>query len=89
MRSRSAYAAVVSACVLLLVAAVSAAISIPTEAPYGQGFDAIGTSATATLPADFRLDRPSTVRTVGNYATALTATSTVAGSSLPIWTAWR
>src|SRR5829696_5151648 len=82
MRSRSARALAVCALVFLLAAALSAAISIPSASPYVQGFDAIGTSATATLPADFRLDRPSTVRTVGTFAMATTATTQTGGTSL-------
>src|SRR5437660_519769 len=59
-----------------------AAISIPTAVPYTQNFDGMGTSATATLPADFRVDKPTTVRTVGNFATAVTATSLAGGANL-------
>src|SRR2546421_1266174 len=59
-----------------------AAISIPTVVPYTQNFDGMGTSATAPLPADFRVDKPTTVRTVGNFATAVTATSLAGGANL-------
>src|SRR5262245_55829572 len=61
---------------------VRAAISLSTSTPYTQTFDGIGTSAAASLPADFRVDNPSTVRTVGSYAAASTATTRVGGASL-------
>ena len=38
------------------------AISVPTDTPYVETFDNIGTAATASLPADFRVDRIGTVR---------------------------
>lgn len=82
MGSRSVRALAVCVLCLLVAVALSAAISIPTDAPYVQGFDTIGTSATATLPADFKLDRPGTVRTVGNFATATTATTQAGGTNL-------
>src|SRR5262245_15547165 len=51
--------------------------------PIAQDFDSIGTSATATLPVDFRADRPSTVRTVGSFAAAGTVTTQTGGANLP------
>jgi hypothetical protein len=60
------------------------AISIPI-APAGsttQNFDSMGTTATATLPADFRVDKPTTVRTVGTFAAAGTVTGFVGGANL-------
>src|SRR6516165_1151303 len=76
-RSIAAFAAVA-----LLAAAGHAAVNLSTSTPYTQNFDAMGTSATATLPADFRVDKPSTVRTVGTYSGAVTATSLVGGANL-------
>ena len=55
-----------SAGILILAGAALAAISLSTTTPVTQSFDEIGTTATATLPTDFRVDRPTTVRTVGN-----------------------
>jgi endonuclease G len=57
-------------------------VDIPVASPFIQNFDGIGTTATATLPVDFRVDNPATVRTVGSYASALSATSFVGGSNL-------
>src|SRR6476646_3285790 len=77
--------------VLLLLcslAVVHAAISIPTgPSPFTQNFDSIGTSATAALPADFKVDRTTTTlaadfRKVGTYATAATATTQAGGVNL-------
>src|SRR5262245_27962942 len=50
--------------------------------PISQDFDSIGISATATLPADFRADRPSTVRTVGAFTAAGTTTTQAGGANL-------
>jgi DNA/RNA endonuclease G (NUC1) len=82
MRSRSVRALAACAFVSVLAVVLSAAVSIPTGAPYKQTFDAIGTSAAAALPADFRLDRPSAVRTVGTFAAASSATTQAGGTSL-------
>jgi hypothetical protein len=59
-----------------------ASISIPTNAAYTQNFDSLGTFTTATLPADFRVDKPATVRTVGTFATALSNTTFSGGTNL-------
>ena len=82
MRSLSVRALAVCALLSLLAAVLSAAIAIPTGPPYTQGFDTIGTTATAALPADFRLDRPSTVRTVGTFAAALSNTTQAGGTNV-------
>lgn len=47
-----------------------------------QNFDTIGTSATATLPTDFRADKQTTAQTVGSYASAVTATEQRAGNNM-------
>jgi endonuclease G, mitochondrial len=67
--------------------AIVQAIGIPTGSPYTQSFDSIGATATATLPADFRVDRTATstasdVRRVGTFAAAGTATTQVGGANL-------
>ena len=82
MRSRSVRALAVGVLFCGLAAALSAAVSIPTGTPYTQTFDTIGTLATASLPADFRLDRPTTVRTVGTFAAALGNTTQAGGTNL-------
>src|SRR5215831_6922808 len=66
----------------LLAAVGHAAVNLSTSTAYTQNFDSMGTSATATLPTDFRVDKPSTVRTVGTYSAAGTATSLVGGANL-------
>ena len=91
MRSRFRRAllacATMSLAVFVAFAVVQAAIDIPTGAPYSQTFDAIGTTAAATLPVDFRADRTTTalagdVRKVGTFAAAGTATTQVGGANL-------
>src|SRR5262249_11795387 len=72
----------VLAMALCSVYLVRAAISLSTTTPATQNFDSIGTAAAATLPADFKVDKLTTVRTVGAYASALTATSLVGGANL-------
>src|SRR5690349_5391249 len=67
---------------IAVTGAALAALTLSTSIPATQSFDGIGTSATATLPADFRVDRPSTVRTVGTFAAALSATTQVGGANL-------
>src|SRR5215510_10056655 len=77
--------AVASVLLLLLVSAyiAYAAISLSTSTAYTQNFDGIGTTATATLPADFRVDRTTTaVRTVGTFTAAGTNTSLLGGANL-------
>ncbi len=59
-----------------------AQIALSTSTPYTQNFDAMGTSATATLPSGFRVDKPAVVRTVGTFAAAVTATSLAGGANL-------
>jgi endonuclease G len=86
MRSIRLRALLVCAVFSILAVALSAAISIPTGSAYLQNLDGLGIPATATtastLPADFRVDNPSTVRTVASFATALTATARAGGASL-------
>jgi hypothetical protein len=73
---------------MLAVAGVAtwAAIPIPTASTYSQNFDGMGIPATSTsassLPADFRLDTPSTVRTVGTFSSAGTTTARAGGANL-------
>src|SRR5262245_54630906 len=86
IRAVSVWAAMPLAAVLTFVV-LQAAISIPTGSPYTQTFDGIGTSAGATLPADFKVDRTTTAtasdaRKVGTYASAGTTTTQVGGANL-------
>ncbi|HZT59119.1 MAG TPA: hypothetical protein VFA21_10875 [Pyrinomonadaceae bacterium] len=68
---------------LLLPLASALAVNLNTvNTPVTQNFDAIGTSATAALPTDFRADKQTTVQTVGSYASAVTATEQRAGNSM-------
>jgi DNA/RNA endonuclease G (NUC1) len=72
----------ISVFALICVCVVFAAISLSTSTAQTQNFDGIGTTATATLPADWKVDKPSTVRTVGSFATAVTATNLAGGANL-------
>src|SRR5215469_11319695 len=88
-RARKGLAA--SAWLVVVTAAGSslgfAQIQLSTSTPYTQDFNAIGTSATATMPANFKVDRTGTstssdVRQVGTFSTAGTATTQVGGANL-------
>ncbi|MCU1307420.1 MAG: hypothetical protein JWN45_2115, partial [Acidobacteriaceae bacterium] len=59
-----------------------ASISIPTNAAYMQNFDSLGTFTTAALPADFKVDKLTTVRTVGTFAAAALNTTFSGGTNL-------
>src|SRR5262245_34969904 len=60
-----------------------AAISIPNGTAVTENFNLMGSSAAATLPADFRVDRTTTaVRTVGTFAAAGTTTTLAGGTNL-------
>jgi uncharacterized delta-60 repeat protein/uncharacterized repeat protein (TIGR01451 family) len=86
--SRRALAAFALASALLLLPLSNAlAVNLSTvNTPVTQNFDTMTpASATAALPADFKADRNQTVRTVGTYAAAGTATTQTA--SQPIATA--
>jgi len=64
-----------------------AQIPLSTGAPYTQDFNSMGASATATVPANFKVDRSATstssdVRKVGAFSAAGTATTQVGGANL-------
>jgi hypothetical protein len=56
--------------------------SITSGFTYSQNFDIIGTSATAALPTNWRIDKQGAVRTIGTWAAAVTATEFRAGNSM-------
>jgi CSLREA domain-containing protein len=60
----------------------SSTSSINLNPPISQNFNGIGTAAAATLPADFKVDKNSTARSVGTYGAAGTATEIVEGASV-------
>ncbi|HKC62513.1 MAG TPA: lamin tail domain-containing protein, partial [Pyrinomonadaceae bacterium] len=80
------FAAVLSVILALTLVHVLAAVSLSTSASYTQNFNGMGIPATATtastLPADFRVDSPSTVRTVGTFSAAGTTTARAGGANL-------
>ncbi|HET6853170.1 MAG TPA: hypothetical protein VFH46_12765, partial [Pyrinomonadaceae bacterium] len=63
-----------------------AAISLSTSVPYTQNFAGMGIPLTnpapSNLPADFRQDTLSAVRTVGVYSSASTQTARVGGANV-------
>ena len=79
--------AAVSGLAIFSVYVAFASISLSTSVPYTQSLDGIGTPtsnpAVSLLPADFRVDTPSPVRTVGTFGLANTQTNRVAGANMP------
>lgn len=73
-----------TAVVLILATScvVWAAISLSTSTNYTQNFDGMTATATAALPADFKVDKLTTARTVGNYSTAVSSTTLLGGANL-------
>ena len=61
---------------------LSAQINIQSGQTLTQDFDVLGTSATATMPASWKVDKNTTVRLVGNYSAAVTATERTGGNSM-------
>ena len=66
----------------IIVSVALADIPLSTSVPATQNFDGIGIAAVATLPTDFRVDKPATVRTVGTFTGAASATSFAGGANL-------
>lgn len=56
--------------------------SVPTATPFTENLNGIGTSATAVMPPDFKVDKQSTVRTLGTFASAGITTERVGGAGL-------
>ncbi len=77
--ARTRFALALAICTSVAVAA----IPLSTSTASTQNFDGMGTSATAALPADFRVDKPATVRTVGTFSAAAAATSLAQGRIPP------
>lgn len=53
-----------------------------TDIAYTENFSTLGTSATASLPSNWRADTQTTARVVGAYSSAVSATARVGGNSL-------
>ncbi len=79
---RWAAAAATAALALGLTASVRGAVGIQPGSPVTENFDTLGTSATATLPTDWKVDTNAVVRTVGTYAAAVTATWRLGGNDM-------
>jgi hypothetical protein len=62
--------------VLLCASAALSAINISWNSSVTQNFDSMGSVQIATLPADWKIDKLFTTRTIGTYAAAGTTTET-------------
>ncbi|HPV64216.1 MAG TPA: hypothetical protein PK515_02500, partial [Candidatus Cloacimonas sp.] len=67
---------------LAFLGSLSAQVNIQSGHTLTQDFDVLGTSATATMPTGWKADKNNTVRTLGNYAAAGTATEQRAGDNM-------
>lgn len=72
---------VLSLALLLLTTLCFAQVNIAPGGSVNQDFT-IGTSATATLPSGWKADKNTSVRTLGTYAAAVTATEQRAGNNM-------
>lgn len=57
-------------------------VSISAGNTYTQNFDSLGATATAALPYAWKADKLTSIRTVGTYSSAVTATTVVGGASM-------
>ena len=82
----SMFAIIVGLTSVISVYVVYASISLSTSVPYSQSFNGMGipvsNPAPSNLPADFRLDTISAVRTVGVFGSAQATTARVAGANM-------
>jgi len=67
---------------IIITSAVTAQINISKTIIVDENFNNLGTAANAVLPANWKADKVSTVRKVGNYFTAGTSTNYSAGINL-------
>ncbi|HQK57240.1 MAG TPA: hypothetical protein PK126_01740, partial [Candidatus Syntrophosphaera thermopropionivorans] len=58
-------------------------VNIAAGGTVTQNFDVLGTSPTATMPTDWKVDKNKTVRSVGSYSAAASATERSAGNNMP------
>lgn len=57
-------------------------VNIAAGGTVTQNFDVLGTSPTATMPTDWKVDKNKTVRSVGSYSAAASATERIAGNNM-------
>ncbi len=67
---------------LLAIGAAFGQVTIQAGQTVSQSFDAVGTAATATLPTGWKADKNATVRLVGSYSSAVTATERNGGDAM-------
>ncbi|HOM80122.1 MAG TPA: hypothetical protein PLZ47_08595, partial [Candidatus Cloacimonas acidaminovorans] len=67
---------------LSFIGGLFAQVNIQSGQNVTQNFDVLGTSATATLPTGWKADKSTSVRSVGTYSAAGTATEQRAGNNM-------
>ncbi len=70
------------ACLLVLINSTYAQVTISSGNTITQNFDGIGTAAVSTLPAGWKVDKQTSARILGNYATAVAATERQGGANV-------
>gem|GEM_PF-609532 len=60
------------------------AVDIAAGGTVTQNFDAIGSTATASLPTDWKVEKSAAIRTLGSYSSALGTTNYAAGNDMSI-----
>ncbi len=70
-------------CLLIISTLVALyGVNIAAGGTVTQDFDGIGTSATATMPTGWKVDKNTSIRSVGTYSAAVTATELRAGNNM-------
>jgi hypothetical protein len=71
-------------CILLIFCGIKtgAQVNITSGETFTENFNSIGTSATATLPAHWRVDKLNSARAAGSYSTAVDLTDRIGGDNL-------
>lgn len=72
-----------AAILTVLALSINAQIAISTGSTVGESFS-VGTSETANLPAPWKVDKQTSVRTVGTYTSALSSTERRGGNNMGV-----
>ena len=67
---------------LSFIGGLFAQVNIQAGLTVTENLDGIGTTATAPLPAGWKVDKNNSVRTLGTYAAAVTATEKIGGNNM-------
>jgi len=82
MKNRTLLKSLLLAGMLFTATSLFSQVNISAGSTVTQNFDGLGTSATATLPTGWKVDKNNSVRSVGTYSGAGTATELIAGNNM-------